>query len=85
MYLQNPFNAISYSVIGDDSSPTYFDVDNVNGVGQVVLRQALTTDPATTYYVRLFPFELLAIVVFSHYPSFLLSLYRLDELGEVTF
>ncbi|XP_076458558.1 cadherin EGF LAG seven-pass G-type receptor 1-like [Babylonia areolata] len=47
----NPqFNQISYSVIGDDTAPSYFDINSVSG--DVITSARLTTENVNVYRVR---------------------------------
>ena len=53
---QNPFNEISFSMIGDDSGPSYFQLlDN----GDIKLRGGvnLPSDSQTQYNVRILPID----------------------------
>ena len=43
------FGVIRYRLIGDDSAPTYFEIDSVTG--EIKLKQSLAEDTKTEYQV----------------------------------
>ncbi|KAL8559117.1 hypothetical protein ACOMHN_046165 [Nucella lapillus] len=45
-----PFNTVQYSIIGDDSSPSYFNINPTTGA--IFLSQSIATDPTDIYYIR---------------------------------
>ena len=47
--LQQPFNRVSYSIIGDDSAPAYFSISEENG--EIRVKSSLAADTATSYTV----------------------------------
>ena len=44
---QAPYNTVTYSVIGDDDAPNYFQIDSATG--QIRVRQSLLSDSASQY------------------------------------
>ena len=47
--LQAPFNSVEYSIIGDDSSPAFFNINPTTG--SIFLSQPIANDPTDRYYV----------------------------------
>ena len=45
-----PFNTVTYSIIGDDSPPAYFNINPITG--QISLQQSIATDPTNRYLIR---------------------------------
>lgn len=50
--LQAPFNTLTYSLIGDDSTPTFFSVEPNTGLIRLKSNLDLTTDRVSTYVAR---------------------------------
>ncbi|KAL3878042.1 hypothetical protein ACJMK2_035678, partial [Sinanodonta woodiana] len=48
---QAPFNTLSYSIIGDDSAPNFFDINSTTGI--VTLRTSVQSDTIAAYRLRL--------------------------------
>ena len=51
MFFQDPFRRIRYTMIGDDSAPTYFTVNEGNG--ELRLKASVNDDKETAYKVWL--------------------------------
>lgn len=49
---QNTFEQVRYSVIGDDSAPVYFAVNQFTGA--ITVKASLSSDTETSYYVRIY-------------------------------
>ena len=49
-WLQGSFGAITYSIVGVDTAPSYFQIDSQSG--SVTLSRSLATDTLTEYRVR---------------------------------
>ncbi|KAJ8318063.1 hypothetical protein KUTeg_003154 [Tegillarca granosa] len=52
-----PFNTIRYSLIGDDETPTFFEVDSVTGLIRTRANVDLTTDSASRYVARVLAYD----------------------------
>jgi protocadherin Fat 4 len=50
LFHQEPFNKISYKIIGDDTAPNYFRIDANNG--QISISNNLANDGTWEYKVR---------------------------------
>ena len=48
-FQSTPFAALQYTLLGDDSGPTFFRIDNTSG--RVYVKQDLKPDAATQYTV----------------------------------
>ena len=51
--LKTPFNRISYTLIGDDTGPSFFELDNRTGSVKVKPQVDLAADKDTQYTVRI--------------------------------
>ena len=47
---EGPFNAVTYTIIGDDRAPTFFEIGSDDG--KVVVRKDLKTENVEFYTVR---------------------------------
>ena len=49
---QDPFKKITYSIIGDDSAPVFFDINKDSG--RITLKSSVNGDDQTQYKVQIF-------------------------------
>ena len=93
MSFQSPFNAVTYTINGDDSAPNYFSINSTTG--EITLVQSLVEDTLTAYQLRITASdggspaksETTTLVVNVqrnlHAPVFEESDYRLDNVLEI--
>ena len=48
---QNPFNVVTYSIIGDDNSPALFNINAGSGLISIA-SSSLASDPKSSHFVR---------------------------------
>ena len=56
---QEPYNKITYEIVGDDAAPTYFEVEPTRG--EIKVKRDIKTDTETSYQVNAIGFYHLVI------------------------